>query len=169
MKSKLFVALTLLALVALPAFGDAYNEGVVYTLGSSNVVAGDIVICEQASPCSYTDPSTWSDVLVYYNSSVGPFTPDTSADANSVVVFSDGLSGYYSLANFVANSLGIASVPNGTTEVENTNGITDYSLNGVVIGQVNSAEPTPEPGMLSLMGIGLAFLGMRLFRLKWAQ
>ena len=102
MKFKAAIVLVVLALSTIPAFGQIYDEGQTYSVGSGTF-AGDYVICEQASPCSFTDSTTWSDVLVYYSSSKGPFLSDSTSDANTVAVFSDDESGYFSLSNFLAN------------------------------------------------------------------
>lgn len=62
MKFKAAIVLVVLALSTIPAFGQIYDEGQTYSVGSGTF-AGDYVICEQASPCSFTDPERCARVL----------------------------------------------------------------------------------------------------------
>ena len=125
------------------------NEGVLNT-GFGVVAAGDVIICESASPCSASDPTTWSDVLVFFSATRGPFTPDAAVDATDALVFSDSNG---SLATFLAaTSNGTNLSPNFVVITENPTGPTDY-LSGTY--SIVSPEAVPEPGSLVLLGTGL--------------
>src|SRR3974377_1665690 len=113
------------------------KENTVDRWGPPLVIAGDVVIWEAASPCSASMPSTWSDVLVFYNSDKGPYVPDATVDANTAFVFSDD---HGSLATFLANSSGLSS--NTVVIVENPTGLTSY------LGEylIKSTETEQEQG-----------------------
>lgn len=135
------------------AADPALSEGVVNT-GFGTVNAGDVVVCDFGAPCSMTDPTTWSDVLVFYNPAIGPFIADFSGDATDAAIFSDDDTGFYSLANFLANYNGLSL--NAVSTVEDASG-------NVIYGSYtfNSPEttPAPEPGTLLLLGSGLLGIG----------
>jgi len=145
--SVVLVAFWLLPAMAYADSGDplTFNEDTEYTLSPPFLIAGDVVICEVPSPCSLSMPTTWSDVLVFYNSDKGPYVPDATEDANRAFVFSDD-SG--SLATFLANSTGLSS--NHFAIAENPTGLTSYSE-----FLINSPETVPEPGTVTLLGAGL--------------
>lgn len=134
-----------------PSADPTFEEGIVYSVGTTT--AGDVVICEPSVvSCSTGTPtSDWSDVLVFYNSDIGPFVADSSADANSVYVFSGDDTGgtFGGLANFLANYNGLSD--NATSVTENPAGLTDYS-GAYFVDSPDSA--VPEPGTFSLMFIG---------------
>lgn len=132
------------------------NEGVVNT-GFGTVAAGDVILCESGTVCNDTTPSTWSDVLVFYNSANSPFTPDATQDATLAFVFSDSDG---SLATFLANTAGGTSLSsNHVVITENPTGPTTYCPTCINTYIVNSPENVvPEPGSLMLLGSGL--LGM---------
>jgi len=145
----MIVPTTALADTVTPGSGvtadPTYDEGIVYATGLTT--AGDVVICESASPCSASDPSTWSDVLVFYNSANGAFVADSSGDANSAYVFSDDNG---SLSTFLSNYNGLSG--NHVVITENPTGLTNYAN----VYFINSPESTtPEPSSLALLASGL--------------
>lgn len=57
----------------------------------STIYAGDVVVCDFGVKCNGSTPtSEWSDVLVFYNSSKGPYVTDGAKDANTAYIFSEG-------------------------------------------------------------------------------
>lgn len=127
-----------------------FQEDIPYTLGGT-VFAGDVVLCEAGTSCNLSTPSTWSDVLVFYNSAKGPFAADCTQDANTAIVFSDDNG---TLAAFLAASNGLSC--NATTVTENPTGLTDYA--GYFVNSPEGGGTVPEPGSSTLLCSGL--LGM---------
>lgn len=131
-----------------------FDEGIAYS-NFGTVTAGDVILCETASPCSLTSTSNWSDVLVFYNPTKGAFVADSSFDATTAYVFSDDSTGLSSLSTFLGSYNGLSS--NAVVILENPTGLTLYGTTYAI----NSPEAVPEPGSLMLMGMSvLGFLGL---------
>ena len=169
--SLVVVALFCLAPVALLASnGSPGNgggdpqifEGIVNT-GFGLVESGDVVICEFGASCVYslTNTSGWSDVLVFYDTQHGPFSSDVYGTADSAVMFSDDGTGFYSLANFLANTQGLSS--NGLVGATE-----DAAGNWVYGGYYGNSPEVPEPSSIALLGTALAGAALRGYR-KFAQ
>jgi len=135
------------------------DEGVVYDFRIINnnpsiaVTAGDLVLCESTVlSCSVSTPtSQWSDVVVFYSATKGPFTTDTTFDANTAYVFSDDDSNgsFGGLANFLANYGSLSA--NASFLSENPTGPTVYAS----AYTINSSEvPEPTSYALILSGFG---------------
>ena len=133
------------------------DEGVVYDVALTT--AGDVILCESTAPSCDTTISTseWSDVLVFFNSSTGPFVADDTNDANQYYVFSDDDTGgtYGGLANFLANYNGLSA--NATAIYENPTGPTDYS--GFEINSPETA-PVPEPNSSIFLALALGLMSI---------
>jgi hypothetical protein len=155
---KLFAAMALLCMA--PSFlladsvtpGDGgsdplISEGVVNT-GFGSVTSGTVVICEFGASCvfSLSNTSGWSDVLMFYDDAHGPFSNAVYGTADKAVLFSDDQTGFYSLANYLANTKGLSG--NGLVGArEDAQGNWVY---GSYFG--NSPEGVPEPASVFLFG-----------------
>lgn len=166
-----FVAAALVVFSTAPTFASAASmpgsggtsdpivvEGVPTPLGFT-VYGGYVVVCDQVGPCSLTDETTWSDLIVFYNFTDGPFVENAAGGgANYVEVFSTGVSGAGSLANFLASYQGSLPIAGLDSIVrEGSDGTINYY--GYTI---SSPEAVSEPGTLSLLlvAVGLAGLGI---------
>ena len=166
-KSIALVLLGFLLTASMGLAGPIFNEGVAYDLRvvESNpglvTTAGDIVLCEPTVvSCSVSTPtSQWSDVLVFYNPTAGPFTPDSTLDANSAYVFSNDDTGgpFGGLANFLTTYVSLSA--NASAISENPSGPTIYAD----FYTINSSD-VPEPASWGLMMSGLGALAGMLRR-----
>ncbi|MHB8410476.1 MAG: PEP-CTERM sorting domain-containing protein [Candidatus Acidiferrales bacterium] len=125
------------------------NPGQVVAL-SSLMTAGDVVLCDPGvAVCSASTPrADIEGVGSFYLSFLGPLTPDTGPDANTVTFLTAAL-----LTNFLNNYPGGFS-SNAVFLTASANGMTPFG-NFIFNDSGTGTSPTPEPSTLTLMGLGL--------------
>jgi len=136
------------------------------TILNAFVVPGTVVLCESVSPCLLNSPTTWSDVIQFFDlANGGGSAAQVFADNEAGVVLPPGFTPSANAVSLLEIQTGFGDDRDFTSYTPSTG--TTYTIHSDCGGpgcEIPDPE-TPEPSTLMLLGSGLVAGGL-LHRLR---
>ena len=136
------------------------------TILNAFVVPGTVVLCESVSPCLLNSPTTWSDVIQFFDlANGGGSAAQVFADNEAGVVLPPGFTPSANAVSLLEIQTGFGDDRDFTSYTPSAG--TTYTIHSDCAGagcEIPDPE-TPEPSTLMLLGSGLVAGGL-LHRLR---